>query len=212
MQTMQHICTIEADVVRALLLHVDEKASRIYLRGVYIDNTSAAAVATNEKTLLAVPLEIMNKTPSFVIPSVALKLAVRNTSKRSPDIQVWAASDPNERVELRAAKGITPTAALGLQFPHWQHVVPKKITTQPAEFNPDLLARVQQSLRLISGVAEGLLRIVPNGHGPAVAASESALALIMPVRPEDEGIEPIVRRAEVVYSALKLGAPEVQPA
>lgn len=208
---MQHVCTFEADTARALLLHAADKNERIHLRGVYIDTAAAAAVSTDGATLLAVPVEIMNEVPSFIIPSAALKLAVRNTSKHSPDIEVWAASDPNERVELRAANGITPTAALGLQFPTWQHVVPKKITTQPAEFNPDLLARVQQSLNLINGF-KGVLRILPNGHGPAVAASESALALIMPIKPEVEGVEPIVRRTKALYSALKLDAPEVQPA
>lgn len=209
---MQHVCTFEADTARALLLHAAGKDERIYLRGVYIDTAAAAAVSTDGKTLLAVPVEIMNGVPSFIIPSAALKLAIRNTSKRSPDIEVWAASDPKERIELKAANGITPTADIGLQFPTWQHVVPKKITTQPAEFNPDLLARVQQSLRLISGVDEGLLRILPNGRGPAVAAIESALALIMPVSPDPEGIEPIVHRTKALYSALKLDAPEVQQA
>ena len=69
------------------------------------------------------------------------------------------------------------------KFPDYRRVVPEKASGEPAQFNPELLMRVQKACQLLG---DKTFAVSYNGNNPSFSVVRNLVMVIMPWRQEDK--------------------------
>lgn len=201
--------TIDHNIVKALLICAAKQDVRYYLKGVLVDaraNGDVILVTTDGHRMLAYPVAtdaIEALAPGqYIIPREALEAvkpckAGRHVLPITIEI-VTAPDQPDpERagVTIKGKTSITVTGATSAvtapidgKFPDWRRVLPKTVSGEPAQYNPEYVSGFGDICKLLGGKYGP--HINHNGSSAApVTNLGPALGVIMPLRLDDDEIK-----------------------
>lgn len=200
--------TIDHNVIKALLICAAKQDVRHYLKGVLVDAraTDVTLVTTDGHRMLAYPVAtdaIEALAPGqYIIPREALEAvkpckAGRVTLPIAIEI-VTAPDQPDpERagVTIKGKTSITVTGATSTvtplvdgKFPDWRRVMPKTVSGEFAQYQPEYVSGFGDICKLLGG------RFGPfiNHNGGSAAPVTNlgpALGVIMPMRLDGDGVK-----------------------
>jgi len=184
--------TIRLDMLKACAFAASTEETRYYLNGVNVDADAAGNVyytATDGHCLLAAwdRPEAIEGEPAYVgsliIPSAviaAVKIGKKDATTAT--LEVTPAADPVnvpacsiQFADGRSA-GFKPVDGT---FPDHRRVIPATVTGEPAQFNPELLTRLQKAGKVM-GCQLPILAY--NGLAPAIVrwSDDSFFGVVMP--------------------------------
>lgn len=173
--------TLSPDLLKAAILFTSKQETRFYLKGVAIQATLAtvkiAATDGHRLFVARVCQEENTDTFSIIIPSDAIATATKG-AKHPLDLSKLS--------ETQWRLGDTIFTPIDGTFPGYEFVVPKSVTGETAQYNPEYVATLGKANKLLGGSAENVT-IGYNGDKPALVTgsgykAHNALAVIMPLR------------------------------
>jgi len=193
--------TIDHSVIKALLICAAKQDVRYYLKGVCVDARASdvTLVTTDGHRMLAYPvatdaIEALT-VGQYIIPREALEAvkpckAGRVTLPITIEI-VTAPDQPDpERggVTIKGKTSITVTGATSAvtapidgKFPDWRRVLPKTVSGEPTQYNPEYVSGFGDICKLLGGKYGPFIN--HNGSSAApVTNLGPALGVIMPLR------------------------------
>lgn len=201
--------TIDHNTIKALLICAAKQDVRYYLKGVCVDaraNGDVVLVTTDGHRLLAYPVAtdaIEALAPGqYIIPREALEAvkpckAGRHVLPITIEI-VTAPDQPDpERagVTIKGKTSITVTGATSAvtapidgKFPDWRRVMPKTVSGEPTQYNPEYVSGFGDICKLLGGKYGPFIN--HNGSSAApVTNLGPALGVIMPLRLDGDEIK-----------------------
>jgi len=173
--------TLSPDLLKAAVLFTSKEEIRFYLKGVAIQATPATikVAATDGHRLFVARVDQPENTETFsiIIPSDAIISATKG-AKHPLDLSKL--SDTQYRL------GDTIFTPIDGNFPGYEFIVPKSVSGETAQFNPEYVASLGKANKLLGGSAENVT-IGYNGDKPALVTgsgfkAHNALAVLMPLR------------------------------
>jgi DNA polymerase-3 subunit beta len=197
--------TIDHSIIKALLICAAKVDVRYYLKGVCVDaraNGDVVLVATDGHRMLTYPVAVdaieALAPGQYIIPREALEAvkpckAGRVTLPITIEI-VTAPDQPDpERagVTIKGKTSITVTGATSTvtapidgKYPDWRRVVPKTVSGEPAQYNPEYIAGFGDACKLLGTKYP---HIHHNGSSAAIVGNlGAALGVLMPMRSDAE--------------------------
>lgn len=179
-----------------------ESEGREYLQGVYFDRDRLTA--TDGKVLVTIGEAVARdddsaqvpEYPPFILPYDAALEICRAAKPCRVEAVTLALGDASLECPL-GYRTLAYTLDRSVQFPDYRYIVPRSVSLEPAQFNPAILARVQDALDIYR--KSELLPLL-HTDGPNKGAlitrpdCENFLAVVMPYRVKEV--------AESVPSAL----------
>jgi len=200
--------TIDARYIAALSLFCGDAEYREYFGGICFEvgYTESRLVATNGD-ILAVA-RIQENTKNFIFPILNMTVPVHLFESIKPSGMVKIeigeqilrySSDGTEIMSNHypvtvTYDGLTISGnSLDTPFPNWRKVVPKKVSGEIAQFNPNyigMLGKVQEILN--PDVDATFVGIGHNGKGPALVefSDRNFIAVVMPTTHEAPSTAP----------------------
>lgn len=201
--------TIDHSVIKALLICAAKQDVRYYLKGVCVDaraNGDVVLVTTDGHRLLAYPVAVdaieALAPGQYIIPREALEAvkpckAGRHVLPITIEI-VTAPDQPDpERagVTIKGKTSITVTGATSAvtapidgTYPDWRRVLPKTVSGELAQYNPEYVSGFGDICKLLGGKYGPYIN--HNGSSAApVTNLGPALGVIMPLRLDGDEIK-----------------------
>lgn len=200
--------TIDHNTIKALLICAAKQDLRYYLKGVLVDARASdvTLVTTDGHRMLAYPVAtdaIEALAPGqYIIPREALEAvkpckAGRVTLPITIEI-VTAPDQPDpERggVTIKGKTSITVTGATSAvtapidgKFPDWRRVLPKTVSGEPTQYNPEYVSGFGDICKLLGGKYGPFIN--HNGSSAApVTNLGPALGVIMPLRLDGDDVK-----------------------
>tara|TARA_R110000868_G_scaffold148578_1_gene370569 strand:+ start:749 stop:1393 length:645 start_codon:yes stop_codon:yes gene_type:complete len=201
--------TIDHSVIKALLICAAKQDVRYYLNGVLVDaraNGDVILVTTDGHRLLAYPVAVdaieALAPGEYVIPREALEAvkpckAGRHVLPITIEI-VTAPDQPDpERtgVTIKGKTSITVTGATSTvtplidgKFPDWRRVMPKTVSGEPTQYNPEYVSGFGDICKLLGGKYGPVINHNGNSATP-VTNLGPALGVIMPMRLDGDDVK-----------------------
>jgi DNA polymerase-3 subunit beta len=178
---------IEIDTLKALTLAAAKGDVRYYLNAVCIDvrATDAVAVATNGHILLALPLATDSELVhgQYIIPRELVESLKAPFKNACAEVTIDTAS---QSVTVTLAGASTSAKLVEARFPEWRRVVPKTVSHQVSQFEPDYIALFKKIHKLLGGSNSPAIAHNGDGHeggGSArVILPRDAIGVLMPMR------------------------------
>lgn len=188
------VCSVSANVLKGLLKVASKFDTRFYLNGIYFDVPNGRLVTTDGNALLIVKHKFAEMVSPFIMPRELIERALKLASAKAPDLIVSVTQEGARLrlLELSGVKGVSEALEIDAKYPDYARVVPLKLNGKSAAYNPEVLARVQNSIGLVRDTdqkAINAIEVVTNGDGPALVASKdpNILAVVMPWNIKAEG-------------------------
>lgn len=190
------VCNVPSHVLKGLLKAAANEDTRFYLVGVYFDTQAGKLVATDGHTMLVVRCPMEKSVAPFIVPRELIESAIKMGTKRAPLLTVSVQPRPGQSplVFFNGAKGGVHGMGTDAKYPDWHRVVPATCSGEYAPYDPRLLAAIESGFALINDAGDNsdkrVVHIQMNGDGAAVAVTydPTAFAVIMPQRPQREGL------------------------
>lgn len=186
--------TIDHNVVKALLICAAKQDVRYYLKGVCVDAraTDVTLVTTDGHRLLAYPvatdaIEAL-AVGQYIIPREALEAvkpckAGRVTLPITIEIDV---AHGRENKITGATSTVTPL--IDGKFPDWRRVMPKTVSGEPTQYNPEYVSGFGDICKLLGGKYGPFINHNGNSAAP-VTNLGPALGVIMPLRLDGDDVK-----------------------
>jgi DNA polymerase III subunit beta len=178
---------IQADTIRALLIHAPKNDVRHYLNGVCFDTDKGRAIALDRHRLLAVrlPEEAKSGQGSLIIPREALEAVTKGREDYPVLISIEGVG--NGRATLSAGGMETSTPLIDGTFPDVDRVIPTKTSGEFAHINHEyLMDAIKAAVLLKAPGFSKAFSYCPVRHngtsGALVDMGEDAVCAIMPMR------------------------------
>lgn len=178
---------IEHSTIKALLNIAAKGDLRYYLNGIAIDVRSAdtTLVATDGHILLAVPVAHDLEMPVGVHIIDRASLDNLKLSSKAGSVLDIVINDGHATIKCNGSE--TRTTLVDATYPDWRSVIPRTSSGECAQFNPELLVRLQTAFRLILGSKSDVPTVHYNGNKGAMVTSDcAALGIVMPCRADRE--------------------------
>lgn len=188
--------TIDYAIIKALLTAAPKKDIRFYLNGICVDATkdTVVLVATDGHMMLSFPVSadaIEDRiNGQFIIDRVDLD-AIKPAKAGKHTLPLIIEVDEKGYTISGATKAVN-TLVDG-KFPDWRRVVPQTLSGELAQFNLELLSRIND-IRKVFGRGACDATIHHNGKSCAqiTGLHPDALMLVMPCRSNDaQGDAPV---------------------
>ena len=178
--------TIDYAIIKALLTAAPKKDTRYYLNGICVDATkdTVVLVATDGHMMLSFPVSddaIEDRiNGQFIIDRVDLD-AIKPAKAGKHTLPLVIEVDEKGYTISGATKAVN-TLVDG-KFPDWRRVVPQTLSGELAQFNLELLSRIND-IRKVFGQDEYATTIHHNGRSCAqvTGLKHHALMMLMPMR------------------------------
>lgn len=177
---------IHTNTLRALLCFAGKQERRFYLNGVHLEVTagSAIAVATQGVILGAAKLPMPpDGHASIIVPREAIELALKGLPRRVDVLEFeFADGERDSRCLRDVTVGNVKCKELDGKFPEWRRVMPREVSGELAQYDPDFLATIKKA----SGLARGRHSVInkPIGHNGTsagvVEVAENFIGIIQP--------------------------------
>lgn len=186
--------TIDHNVIKALLICAAKQDVRYCLKGVLVDAraTDVTLVTTDGHRMLAYPVAtdaIEALAPGqYIIPREALEAvkpckAGRVTLPITIEIDV---AHGRENKITGATSTVTPL--IDGKFPDWRRVMPKTVSGEPTQYNPEYVSGFGDICKLLGGKYGPFIN--HNGGSAApVTNLGPALGVIMPLRLDGDDVK-----------------------
>lgn len=174
---------VEHSIIKALLIVAAKNDIRYYLNSIAVDVRSAdtTLVATDGLILLAVPIAHDHEMPLGVHKVDRVALDNLKLSSKSGSLLDVAIEDGHATIRVNATE--SRTKLVDGKYPDWRSVIPRASSGEKAQFNPELLSRLQAAFRLLTGSKTDVPTIHQNGMAGALVTSDcDALGIVMPGR------------------------------
>ena len=187
--------TIDHSVVKALLICAAKQDVRYYLKGICVDaraNGDVVLVTTDGHRMLAYPVAadaIEALAPGqYIIPREALEAvkpckAGRTTLPITIEIDV---AHGRENKITGATSTVTPL--IDGKFPDWRRVMPKTVSGEPAQYNPEYVSGFGDICKLLGGKYGPFINYNGSSAAP-VTNLGPALGVIMPLRLDGDDVK-----------------------
>lgn len=178
--------TIDYAIIKALLIAAPKKDMRYYLNGICVDASkdTVVLVATDGHMMLSFPVSadaIEDRiNGQFIIDRVDLD-AIKPAKAGKHTLPLVIEVDDKGYTISGATKAVN-TLVDG-KFPDWRRVVPQTLSGELAQFNLEILSRIDD-IRKVFGQDEYATTIHHNGRSCAqvTGLKHDALLLLMPLR------------------------------
>ena len=178
--------TIDYAIIKALLTAAPKKDMRYYLNGICVDASkdTVVLVATDGHMMLSFPVSadaIEDRiNGQFIIDRVDLD-AIKPAKAGKHTLPLIIEVDDKGYTISGATKAVN-TLVDG-KFPDWRRVVPQTLSGELAQFNLELLSRIND-IRKVLGQDEYATTIHHNGRSCArvTGLKHDALMMLMPMR------------------------------
>lgn len=186
--------TIPVEALKAAATAAPKNDARYYLNSVCVERTEQGkvfVVATDGHALSAQWIEqeglpVTGQPFQCLLPLDAVK-ALPKTGI------VELTFTPGEGVEIplyhiRCGLGAWSGAVVEGRYPEWRRIVPRTASDEPAQFNPELLQRLQKAARMAYGEKDLLLAVHYNGDSGTLVSTgnrEDWIGVVGPVRQRD---------------------------
>jgi DNA polymerase-3 subunit beta len=191
-----HQITVSKDAIRASLQCAAKDDIRYYLNGLCFElgdtgkNTAVNIIATNGHVLSIMreyaPEVSADNFGTFIVPRTMLEKIKAQKKHESKTVTITADLVSNDcTVEYDGVK-LTGKLVDG-KFPDVRRVMPRKISGEPAQYKPDLLARFQTAGEILVGKKFYGPVIGYNGQSAAAVSigTDNYFGVIMPFRTDD---------------------------
>jgi len=186
--------TLSPDLLKAAVLFTSKEETRYYLKGISIQATLATVkvASTDGHRLFVARVNQEENTDTFSIIIPTDTIATATKGAKYP-LALSKLSDTQWRL------GDTIFTPIDGTFPGYEFIVPKSVSGETAQFNPEYVAALGKANKLLGGTAENVT-IGYNGDKPALVTgsgfkSHNALAVIMPLRSAAEDWTTILNSA-----------------
>lgn len=187
--------TIDHNTIKALLICASKQDIRYYLKGVLVDvraTDNVVLVATDGHRMLAYPVAAdAIEAPAFgqyIIPREALE-AVKPCKAGRHVLPITIEIDTAKGLENKitgATSVVTPL--IDGKFPDWRRVLPKTVSGEPTQYNPEYVSGFGDICKLLGGKYGPYIN--HNGSSAApVTNLGPALGVIMPLRLDDDDVK-----------------------
>ena len=178
--------TIDYAIIKALLTAAPKKDIRYYLNGICVDASkdTVVLVATDGHMMLSFPVSadaIEDRiNGQFIIDRVDLD-AIKPAKAGKHTLPLIIEVDEKGYTISGATKAVN--SLVDGKFPDWRRVVPQTLSGELAQFNLELLSRIND-IRKVLGQDEYATTIHHNGRSCAqvTGLKHHALLLLMPMR------------------------------
>lgn len=186
--------TIDHSVIKALLICAAKQDVRYYLKGVLVDvrASDVTLVTIDGHRLLAYPVAtdaIEALAPGqYIIPREALE-AVKPCKAGRITLPITIEIDTVKGLENKitgATSVVTPL--IDGKFPDWRRVMPKTVSGEPTQYNPEYVSGFGDICKLLGGKYGPYIN--HNGSSAApVTNLGPALGVIMPLRLDGDDVK-----------------------
>jgi len=173
--------TLSPDLLKAAVLFTSKEETRYYLKGISIQATLATVkvASTDGHRLFVARVNQEENTDTFSIIIPTDTIATATKGAKYP-LALSKLSETQWRL------GDTIFTPIDGTFPGYEFIVPKSVSGETAQFNPEYVAALGKANKLLGGTAENVT-IGYNGDKPALVTgsgfkAHNALAVIMPLR------------------------------
>jgi DNA polymerase III sliding clamp (beta) subunit (PCNA family) len=185
---MEHSAiALTAQVLKAAAITAPVKAdARYFLMSVCIQRTDSGdvfVIGTDGHCLSAQKVEQPRRITSESFECLLPLDAVKALPKKG-DVLLSFDSDA-KTYALSHADGTRSGAVVDGKYPYWRQVLPREASGEAAQFDPDLLVRLQKSARTAADSKAAALRIHHNGENGTLASTaetDAWLGVCMPLR------------------------------
>lgn len=187
---MQHQVTLPVAALKGAAHCAAKNSPRYYLNAVLVERTDSGkvlAVATDGGILAAQVIEQPGTAEIGAPFQCLLPLDAVKALPKSGDVVLTFSHEPGRAPRFSLDTGATEHGGLAVdgRFPDWRRVVPREASGEAAQFDADLLHRLQKAARTVLDSRSALLDLHHNGlNGTLVSVGEVDhwLAVIMPLR------------------------------
>lgn len=188
--------TIDYAIIKALLTAAPKKDIRFYLNGICVDASkdTVVLVATDGHMMLSFPVSadaIEDRiNGQFIIDRVDLD-AIKPAKAGKHTLPLVIEVDDKGYTISGATKAVN-TLVDG-KFPDWRRVVPQTLSGELAQFNLELLSRIDDIRKTLGrGACDATIHHNGNSCAQITGLHPDALMLVMPCRSNDaQGDAPI---------------------
>ncbi len=200
--------TIDHSIIKALLICAAKQDLRYYLKGVLVDArvSDVTLVTTDGHRMLAYPVvadAVEAPAPGqYIIPREALEaVKPRKAGRHTLPITIEIVTAPDQPDPERAGVMIkgktsitvagatsTVTAPIDDKYPDWRRVLPKTVSGEPTQYNPEYVGDFGRIAELLGGK----FRPYINHNGSSAAPVTNlgpALGVIMPLRLDGDDVK-----------------------
>lgn len=188
--------TIDYAIIKSLLIAAPKKDIRYYLNGICVDASkdTVVLVATDGHMMLSFPVSadaIEDRiNGQFIIDRVDFD-AIKPAKAGKHTLPLIIEVDEKGYTISGATKAVN-TLVDG-KFPDWRRVVPQTLSGELAQFNLDLLSRINDIRKTLGrGACDATIHHNGNSCAQVTGLHPDALMLVMPCRSNDaQGDAPI---------------------
>lgn len=188
--------TIDYAIIKALLTAAPKKDMRYYLNGICVDASkdTVVLVATDGHMMLSFPVSAHSIEDringQFIIDRVDLD-AIKPAKAGKHTLPLVIEVDEKGYTISGATKAVN-TLVDG-KFPDWRRVVPQTLSGELAQFNLEILSRVDDIRKTLGrGACDATIHHNGNSCAQVTGLHSDALLLVMPCRTNDtQGDAPI---------------------
>lgn len=186
---MQHQTTLPAAALKGAAHCAAKSDVRYYLNAVLVERTSSGKVlvaATDGNILGAQVVEQLDPGEGGAFQCLLPLDAVKALPKGG-DVVLTFSREKGEAPRFSLSTGAAERGGLAVdgRFPDWRRVVPREASGEAAQFDPDLLARLQKAARTALGGSKLLLEVHHNGARNAalvgIPGRDEWIGVIMPM-------------------------------
>jgi DNA polymerase III subunit beta len=147
-ETVEFKFKVDTAALAGCLRAASDKDVRYYLNGVFLEFDTRTAVATTGYYLLAVaeaiaPVEAEPFPAGSVILPREQVAALVKASRKDASVELALAGN----IITHVVNGVTTTfTVIDGKYPYWRRIVPKKCSLEAAQFDPQLLALLQDAI------------------------------------------------------------------
>jgi len=188
--------TIDYAIIKALLTAAPKKDMRYYLNGICVDATkdTVVLVATDGHMMISFPISadaIEDRiNGQFIIDRVDLD-AIKPAKAGKHTLPLIIEVDDKGYTISGATKAVN-TLVDG-KFPDWRRVVPQTLSGELAQFNLELLSRIDDIRKVFGrGACDATIHHNGNSCAQVTGLHPDALLMLMPCRSNDaQGDAPV---------------------
>jgi DNA polymerase-3 subunit beta len=190
--------SINLNALRVAAMFASNDAARYYLQGVHVmpraDGLQISATNGHYLTMLLQPYEDGESAPQWPNEGIILPLTLLANLKSIKRVEIGTLMFENGRAALVCGGISYAENVIDGSFPNVRAVIPREVSGEIAQFNPDYIAQFGKARALLTGKKHAnLATISHNGGSPALVdyvpagAGFEGFGVLMPIRLNSEG-------------------------
>ena len=181
--------TVSINAIRAARTHAAVKDVRHYLCGIHFDLEAGRIVATDGIRALVCAGPVVPGAGTFIMPNELADNMLKAVGKKYlyDTVEVSYAAGT---IQVKTVNGIFSSAAVDGTFPDWRRIIPRAVSGEAAQYNPQYLADAREAFALYQEFKADKtgFKVAYNGLSPCICTTgnDTILIVVMPIRDQGE--------------------------